>query len=132
MLLGVLIVVRVRVIDGYKRILDIRKEFKSEFKEYNVLIKNLGLYLKPSHIVVVKGKKYVYHSRYWWRLERGKEKRKIKWKYLGKSIPKNIPKPPPYPLEGLAYLKDGNDVIIDMNTYMKFKHLFHGLKVKIE
>lgn len=125
---------RVRIIGGYRRIADIQREYEEELREYNDLIRRLGFYLKPTHVVVVKGRKYVYHGRYWWKIVHIREggRTKIKWKYLGKNVCENVPKPPLNPLEGLSYVKENDDIILNMNSFLRFKHLFHGLKIVFE
>ncbi|OYT61046.1 MAG: hypothetical protein B6U75_00135 [Desulfurococcales archaeon ex4484_217_1] len=125
---------KVRIIDGYRRILAVQREYVEELKEYNNLVKKFGFYLKPTHVVSVKGKKYIYHGRYWWKITYVREhgKTKVKWKYVGKDVPRGLPQPPRNPLKGLNYMREGNDVILNLDSFSKFKHIFYGLKLVIK
>jgi hypothetical protein len=90
-------------------------EILPAFYEYNNLVKQKGLYLKPVHVVVRRNPdggvtKYFYYGRYWYRIERDSLGR-LKWVYVGrvKPIPE-LPDPPENPLEGVV-VKQYNDVV---------------------
>lgn len=130
---------RVRIIDGLKAIERLLEEYRRMIYRYNSIIAEKGFYLKPVHIVVreVDGvkRRYVYIGRYWWRVSyAGKKGRisRVKWVYVGREKPRELigyPDPPPHPLVGLSYIVEGNDVIMDANTFKRYKWVFEGYKV---
>ena len=89
-----------------------------ELYEYNNEAKKHGFYLKPVHIVVKKNSsgdklKYYYFGRYWYKIMpvKRKNRRSIKWVYVGRNKPlNNLPDPPRNPLEGLV-IKISNERI---------------------
>ncbi len=111
----------------YKLIESIVKKYMEKVREYNSLISGRGYYLKPIHMVYKTSgevkKKYIYHGRYWWRIEylgRSGGKPRIKWIYLGKDKPQGLPDPPKDPLLGLTYYKVLGD---DNYVYVPLKHI---------
>ncbi len=100
------------------RIYGFLSNYITELYEYNNKIKKYGFYFKPVHIVVKKNSsgekiKYYYFGRYWYKIVPAKKKnrRTIRWIYLGKNKPiRNLIDPPKNPLEGLV-IKISNDGI---------------------
>ncbi len=103
-----------------KKINIILSEYLPQIYSYNNLIRDKKYYLKPVHIVTKKKPdgnyiKYYYYGRYWYRIERRRDKpSRIKWIYLGKDKPEpDLPEPPENPLEGLVVKisKEGVEII---------------------
>ena len=131
---------RVKVKGGWNVVRQLLEEFKRKIYKYNSLIAGTGFYLKPTHIVVKRTpagvKRYIYIGRYWWSLEyrgrKGKTSR-VKWVYVGTEKPAKLagyPDPPSSPLIGLSLVVEGDDIILDEETYRKFRWLFKGLPVE--
>ena len=86
--------------------------------EYNNVVKNYGLYLKPIHIVTKSnGRIYIYIAKYWYKLQ--KRGSNIRWIYVGRKKPENsiIPNPPSCPIERVVVKLNGKRVEIDMELY---------------
>lgn len=120
----------VRVYGGARAIASALSELKRVIYAYNSSIRNTGYYLKPIHKAYgyVGGRRrvYEYYGRYWW-------KRVFqRLKYVGRHTPPGLPEPPRGPLDGLAVIRDGDDVIMSCEHYDRFKHLFEGLAVSRE
>ncbi len=124
---------------GYRRVVEAVERYRLQLYRYTSLLSGTGYYLKPVHIVyrtLADGtrKKYYYYGRYWYRLER--RNGRLVWRYVGTSKPRelsHLPDPPPNPLEGLSYARvgDSDDIILEEETYKRFKWLFEGLEVLI-
>jgi len=72
--------------------------YKLRLYEYNTLIKDYGLKLKPVHIVISRNKKYIYLGRYWYRVVY--KNGKVRWIYIGREKPyRELPDPPLNPLD---------------------------------
>ena len=118
-----------RIYDGYRLVMELYSPYRTRIYKYNSTIRESGYYLKPLHIVykVVQGRKlkYIYFGRYWYRVYKapaeGKQKKaksRIKWLYIGRDKPDpHLPDPPINPLEGIAVIVDGNDVLVDERTF---------------
>lgn len=116
---------RVRVYKGYESIRRALDDIKEAIYAYNVVASSRGYYLKPVHKVYKRvgelTRVYEYYGRYWWR------KGDSKLIYAGRVKPRGLPEPPQNPLEGLSVIREGDDVIIDCETYERFRDLFKGL-----
>ncbi len=114
-----------KIIHGAKLLPKIRERLAKLIMRNNELARGEKLYLKPVHIVIVKKgstvKKYVYISRYWWRIKyKGKKNKvsQIKWKYLGKNISQaNF---------NIKFKVENNDIIIDEENLEKLKELLNS------
>ncbi|MCE4602312.1 MAG: hypothetical protein F7C08_04015 [Desulfurococcales archaeon] len=120
---------RLLIRGGASRIDEILDEVKYKIYSYNTRISHTGYYLKPVHKVYRRlsdgaVKVYEYYGRYYWR-KQGK-----KLVYAGTEKPRGLPEPEPTPLDGLAVIRVGEDIVIDCMVYDKYKDLFHGLKVE--
>jgi hypothetical protein len=83
---------------------EIVEKLRSLVYNYNSKITASGFYLKPTHLVYRKPKKYIYIGRYWYFLVR--DKGKLRWIYAGKRKPQPwLPDPPVIP----------NGVIVETN-----------------
>ena len=131
---------RLRVIGGLRAVEAIIEEYKRMIYQYNSLIAGTGYYLKPMHIVTRRTesgyKRYIYIGRYWWKVsyagKKGKTSR-IRWIYIGRDKPpelQNYPDPPRHPIEGLRFVAEGEDIILDERTYQRFSWLFKGYRVE--
>ncbi len=94
--------------------------------EYNERIRSSGYYLKPVHVVYKRvgdtRVKYLYFSRYWYRLV--KKDGKLLWIYVGKEKPDpHLPDPPLSPFEGFSVIVDNNDILVDEGTYRALREL---------
>jgi hypothetical protein len=108
-----------------RRINLILSDFLPEIYRYNDMIKDKRYYLKPVHIVIKKRGnghkiKYYYYGRYWYKIEKNKGRKGIKWVYIGREKPEpSLPDPPRNPLEGLAIKINGNEIaILSGNKYI--------------
>lgn len=118
-----------RIYGGYRLVMELYSPYRARIYEYNSTIRESGYYLKPLHIVykIVHGRKlkYVYFGRYWYRVykvpgegELKKERSRIKWLYVGRDKPDpHLPDPPINPLEGIAVIVDGEDILVDERTF---------------
>ena len=113
-----------RIKGGYTLIMSIFSPYRKRIYKYNEEIKDSGYYLKPIHVVyrLLEGRKlkYVYFGRYWYRVykTREKERTKLRWIYVGRDKPDpHLPEPPINPLEGLAVVVDGEDILVDKKTF---------------
>lgn len=123
---------RVRIVGG-ARILDaILDEYKEKLYEYNDSIRDRGYYLKPVHKVykVVGGERrlYEYYGRYWWRLVKTRNGRRLV--YAGSSKPRGLPDPPGFALEGLSVIRVGDDVIVECWVYERYRKVLSGAPVE--
>jgi hypothetical protein len=125
----------IRVRDGYELVMNIYAHYRSRIYDYNTRIRESGYYLKPVHMVYkeVEGRrvKYVYFGRYWYRIYKTKSegRARIKWIYVGRDKPEpELPEPPINPLEGIAVIVDGNDILIDARTLEALSQLAKALK----
>ncbi len=116
---------------------ELERLYREELYHYNSLIQWSKIKLKPMHIVVSKGRRYIYLGRYWYRVEY-KEGRVV-WTYLGKEKPLScLPDPPLNPLE-LLIVKDHSNqrVCIELKVQdpkqcpkllMQLMHLLRKIK----
>ncbi len=113
-----------RIKEGYNLLMNIFSPYRLRIYRYNEEIKNSGYYLKPLHMVYrsIEGRKlkYVYFGRYWYRVYKSREgkKTRLRWIYVGRDKPDpHLPEPPINPLEGLAAVVEGDDVLVDERTF---------------
>ncbi len=125
----------VRVKGGYGLIMSIFTPYRVRIYAYNSQIRDTGYYLKPVHMVYKKleGRKvkYMYFGRYWYRVYRAREggRSKIKWIYVGRDKPDpQLPEPPINPLEGIAVIVDGDDVLVDEKAFNALTQITQALK----
>ena len=121
--------------------------YRTKLYEYNRVIRKWGLILKPVHIVIAKGRTYLYYGKYWYRLE--KQGSKLRWVYVGKSKPlKELPDPPTNPLSIVAMRSEGGlsclcireegmdehtltTAVRELLKYLKSLALRHGVKCSL-
>jgi hypothetical protein len=126
----------VRVVGGYAALEKVLVELKKAIYKYNSVVSRLGYYLKPVHKVYRRGiegrvKVFEYYGRYWWRVARGPRGRR-RLIYVGTEPPAGAPKPPKTPLLGIAIAREGDDVILDCDTYKRLSGVFKGYRVFYE
>ncbi len=116
---------KIKIIHGAKLLPKIRERLAKIIMRRNEVPGEERLYLKPVHIVIVKKgntvKKYVYISRYWWRIKyRGKKDKvsQIKWKYLGKNIHRKS--------FDIKFKIENDDIIIDEKNLERLKELLNS------
>ena len=123
---------RVRIRGGARLLEGILDEYRGRLYEYNSTIRGSGYYLKPLHRVYknVGGERrlYEYYGRYWWRIVPSRGGRRLV--YAGKSKPGGLPEPPSFPLEGLAVVRIGEDVIVECWVYEKYRDIFSRVPVE--
>ena len=119
----------VRVLDGYRALEPLLDRIKRAVYKYNSVAAKYGYYLKPVHRVYKRVgdrvRVFEYYGRYWWRIEGGRKKRLV---YAGSNKPAGVPQPPRIPLLGLAIAREGDDVILDCETYARLSSVFKGYK----
>ena len=124
---------------GYRRVREALERYREQLYHYNSMISPLGFYLKPVHYAYYttadgERRRYVYLGRYWYRVE--KRGGKTRLRYVGREKPRElegVPDPPLNPLEGLRFARIGesDDILLDFETYEKFRWLFEGLEVLV-
>ncbi len=127
---------RYLIIRGARRAIEEAVDrFLRDIYRYNSLLRGTGYYLKPVHIVTRETRfgrlRYIYIGRYWWRLER--RGGRLRWRYVGREKPAelaDVPEPPSSPLSGLVYAVKGDDVIIRLEVYRRFRWLFEGFEAE--
>ena len=126
---------KVRIVEGYKLVQSVEREFFQELESYNSTVEKLvpGYKIelvkefKPYGRLGVK----VYRLKYYgisWRCPSGKGK--FRRGGIPVEIVDKVPAPPRFKLEGLEAIVENSDLIVEYRVFRRYRSVFEGLHVE--